>query len=132
KVIAVACNTISTIIDEISRDYDVKIIKVIDPIVNNIKNIQKRDKVGLIATNFTVNTKYYDKMLGDVKVIGKGCSELAAIVDSGEINEKEVRNIIKIHIDDIKSREDVDTIILGCTHYPIIKHIFDECYPDVN
>ncbi|WP_278524405.1 glutamate racemase [Clostridium cochlearium] len=132
KVIAIACNTISTIIDEISNDYDVKIIKVIDPIVNNIKNIQKRDKVGLIATNFTVSTKYYDKMLGDVKVIGKGCSELAAIVDSGEINEKEVRNIIKTDIDDIKSREDVDTIILGCTHYPIIKHIFDECYPDVN
>ncbi|RXI48663.1 glutamate racemase [Clostridium tetani] len=132
KVIAVACNTISTIIDKISGDYDVKIIKVIDPIVNNIKNIQKKHKVGLIATSFTISTKYYDKMLGDVKVIGKGSPELAAIVDSGEINEKEVKDIIKVHIEDIKSRENVDTIILGCTHYPIIKHFFDECYPDIN
>lgn len=132
KVIAVACNTISTIIDEISGDYNVKIIKVIDPIVDNIKNVQKRGKVGLIATNFTVNTGYYDKMLGDVKVISKGSPELAAIVDSGKINEEEVKDIIRTHIGDIKLRDDVDTIILACTHYPIIKHLFEECYPDVN
>lgn len=132
KVIAVACNTISTIIDDISKDYDVKIIKVIDPIVNDIKNIQKKDKVGLIATNFTIDSKYYDKMLGDVKVIGKASPELASIVDSGKINEEEVKNIIKMHIEDIKSQDNVDTIILGCTHYPIIKYLFDECYPNIN
>ncbi|MBC2399318.1 glutamate racemase [Clostridium tetanomorphum] len=132
KVIAVACNTISTIIDEISKDYDVKIIKVIDPVVNNIKNTLKKDKVGLIATNFTVKSGYYDKMLGDIKVFKKGSGELAGIVDSGSIIRDEVKEIIRCHINDIVQAGNVDTIILGCTHYPIIKDLFQECYPNIN
>ena len=132
KVIAIACNTISTIIDFISADYDVKIIKVIDPVVDNIKNTLKKEKVGLIATNFTVNSGYYDKMLGDTKVYGKGSAELAAIVDSGNIDRSEVKEIVKTHIDNILERESVDTVILGCTHYPIVKDIFEECYPGIN
>lgn len=132
KVIAVACNTISTIIDEVSKDYDIKIIKVIDPVVDNIKNTLKKDKVGLIATNFTVNSGYYDKMLGSIKVFGKGSGELAAIVDSGKIDREEVKEIIKSHVDKIIESGHVDTIILGCTHYPILKDLFQECYPDIN
>ncbi|GAA0728511.1 glutamate racemase [Clostridium malenominatum] len=132
KVIGVACNTISTIIDQISGDYDVKIIKVIDPVVDNIKNTLRKEKVGLIATNFTVNSGYYDKMLGDIKVYGKGSGELAAIVDSGKIDRAEVKDIVKIHIDSILESEKVDTVILGCTHYPIVKDIFEECYPEIN
>ncbi|WP_027623614.1 glutamate racemase [Clostridium lundense] len=132
KVIAVACNTISTIIDEISKDYDIKIIKVIDPVVDNIKNTLKKDKVGLIATNFTVNSGYYDKMLGNIRVFGKGSAELAAIVDSGKIDREEVKRIIKLHVDKIIEAGHVDTIILGCTHYPILKDLFQECYPDIN
>ena len=132
KVIAVACNTISTIIDMISKDYDVKIIKVIDPVVDNIKNTLKKDKVGLIATNFTVNSGYYDKMLGDIKVFGRGSSELAAIVDSGKIDKEQVKKIIKGHIDKIIEAGNVDTIILGCTHYPILMDLFQECYPNIN
>lgn len=132
KVIAVACNTISTIIDVISKDYDVKIIKVIDPVVDNIKNTLKKDKVGLIATNFTVNSGYYDRMLEDIKVYGKGSAELAAIVDSGNIDREEVKGIIKGHVDKIVEAGNVDTVILGCTHYPILKDLFQECYPDIN
>ncbi|MEW9094522.1 MAG: glutamate racemase [Clostridiaceae bacterium] len=132
KVIGVACNTISTIIDLISDDYNVKIIKVIDPVVDNIRNALKKEKVGLIATNFTVNSGYYDKMLGDIKVYGKGSGELAAIVDSGKIDRTEVKEIIRTHVNSILEKESVDTVILGCTHYPIVKDIFEECYPEIN
>lgn len=132
KVLAVACNTISTIIDYISKDYDIKILKIIDPVVSNIKNIEKKDKVGLIATNFTINSGYYDKMLSGVKLLKQGSPELAAIVDSGYINKEEIKDIIKYHINKILTQDEVNSIILGCTHYPIIKDLFEECYPNIN
>lgn len=133
KVIAVACNTISTIIDKIAADYDVKIIKVIDPVVDYIKNSLNVDKVGLIATNFTVKSGYYDKMLGNIKVYGKGSPELAAMVDSGKIDREEAKRVIRIHMEDVlRAGGDIKHVILGCTHYPIIKDIFEECYPEIN
>ncbi|WP_164509107.1 glutamate racemase [Clostridium rectalis] len=132
KIIAVACNTISTIIDYVSMDYDVEIIKVIDPVVYNIKNTLKKDKVGLIATNFTVKSGYYDKMLGDIKVYGKGLSNLAGMIDSGSVTREEVIEEIKPSMDEIITTGGVDTVVLGCTHYPIVKHIFEEIYPNTN
>lgn len=136
KLIAVACNTISSIVELFSMDYDIKIIGIINPVIDTVSKSTDKDAVGLIATCFTVNTQCYNKALlsvnSKIKIISKGSENLAKIVDSFDYKPEDLKCIVKDHITPIITKENVDTIILGCTHYPIIMDIFKECYPNIN
>ena len=136
KVIAIACNTISSIIELFSMDYDIKIIGIINPVIDTISKSTDKDAVGLIATCFTVNTHCYNKALlkvnSKINIISEGSAELAEIIDSSDYKSEDVKFVVKNHIASILTKENVDTIILGCTHYPLIMDIFKECYPNIN
>lgn len=133
KVIAVACNTISSLLDKYFTDYDIPIVSIIKPaadyvVENGIK------EVGVIATKFTVQSGAYDRFIreGDesIRVISEGSPNLAQIIDSG--NFTEVRGVIDLHMTNILSKGDLKHIILGCTHYPIVLDKFKERSPSIN
>lgn len=134
KVTAIACNTISTLVDSLTPHFDFKIIGIVSPAADYIAKKGIKD-VGLIATEFTVSTKNYDKLIHrhdpSIEVIGKGSPLLAALVDRGDFNEQDINTEIRTQIDNILSRKRVEHVILGCTHYPIVEDNFKRCYPEI-
>lgn len=135
KLIAVACNTISTIVDKYFSDYEIPIVSIIAPTADHvIKN--KLNEVGVIATNFTVQTGAYDKLIhnkdNSVEVISEGSPDLATLVDSASFTDDEVGKLVSLHMKNILSKGDFKDIILGCTHYPIVIDKFQEFGPGIN
>lgn len=135
KIVAVACNTISSLIDKYFLDYEIPIVSIIKPAVqyvyeNKIKN------VGVIATDFTINSKVYNKYLHekdkDINVVTEGCPSLAAIIDKGDYSEEEVQSVIDNHMKNILKKGKIEDIILGCTHYPIELERFKKVGKDIN
>lgn len=134
KITAIACNTISTLVEQLTPDFDFKIIGIVSPAADYVAREHVKS-VGLIATEFTVSTKNYDKLIHahdpSIEVVGKGSPLLAALVDRGDFNERDINTEIKTQIDNILARQKVDHVILGCTHYPIVEDNFKCCYPNI-
>lgn len=135
KLVAVACNTISTIVDKYFSDYDIPIVSIIKPtadyvVKNNIK------EVGLVATMFTVQTGAYDKLIKDqdntVEIVSEACPTLAGLIDSANFTNDEIIELVDTHMTNLLSKRDVKDVILGCTHYPIVVDNFSERSPQVN
>lgn len=136
KVVAIACNTISTLVDILTPDFDFKIIGIVAPSAAYVVRSGIK-RVGLIATEFTVSTGNYDKLIHqldpEVQVTGKGSPLLAGLVDRGDFNQDDINTEIRTQIDNILSRDSqIQHVILGCTHYPIIGKNFEECYPELS
>ncbi len=125
KMIVIACNTASAF----SLDCLKKIIKV--PIIGVIKagsvlsaKTTKNKKVGVIGTEGTVRSKAYEKEIKkydkSVKCFSKACPLFVPLVEEGWCDGKITEDIIKVYIKDLL-KKNIDTIILGCTHYPLLK-----------
>ncbi len=135
KLIAVACNTISSIL-KYFKDYGVPIVGIIEPtaqyvIKNNI------DKVGVIATNFTIKSGTYERLIkqgnNDIKVVSEPCPSLAMLIDSLNYTDDEISNLVNLHMSNLLINDnEIKNVILGCTHYPIVFDTFIKNYPDIN
>jgi len=132
KLVGIGCNTISTVLKLFAHQYSIKIIGIVDPVVEHITRLGK-SKVGLIATPFTVKTQYYNQTLANInnvmEIVGEGCPNLATIIDRGNFTKLDIKDETKGPITTIKEKSSVDTIILGCTHYPIVTEFLQELYP---
>lgn len=125
KMIVIACNTASAF----SLDYLNKIIKV--PIIGVIKagsvmaaKITNNKKIGVIGTEGTVKSNAYEKEIkkydSKVKCFSKACPLFVPLVEEGWCSGKITEDIIKVYTKDLLNKN-IDTIILGCTHYPLLK-----------
>lgn len=135
KMIAIACNTISSILDEYFLDLDIPIVSIIRPVVKcvdekNLKNI------GVIATEFTINSGVYEKYLldldEDLSIVTEGSHSLAAMIDRGDYREEEIVKEVSVHMDSMVKKGKVENVILGCTHYPIVIDRFQKKSPEIN
>ena len=135
KCTANACNTISTMADRLRPCFDYQIISIVAEAAQYVIR-EKLRSVGLIATEFTVASGKYAELIHkgnpDCHVIGKGSPLLAALVDRGDFNQHDINLEITTQVDNILSREKVENLILGCTHYPIVEENFRQCYPGMN
>ena len=135
KLIAVACNTISSLLDEYFLDLRIPIVSIINPTAQHVYDKQLK-KIGVIATEFTINSGIYEKYLldldKDISIVTEGCPSLAGIIDGGEYTDEEISKEVKTHMDSILKKGQVENIILGCTHYPIEEDKFKEIAPHIN
>lgn len=136
KVVAIACNTISTLVDVLSPGFDFKIIGIVGPSAAYVARTGVK-RVGLIGTEFTISTGNYDKLIHqldpDVTVTGKGSPLLAGLIDRGDFNQHDIDTEIQVQIGNILSRDpQIEHVILGCTHYPIVEQNFERCYPQLS
>lgn len=135
KLIAVACNTISSILVSRFSDYDIPIVSIIEPVSDYVygKNLQA---VGVMATRFTIRSKTYERLLHkkdkELQVITESCPNLAAMIDSGDYGKEGISDIINNHMENILGKSPLKDIILGCTHYPILLDKFTSAYPHIN
>lgn len=135
KLIAVACNTISTIIEKYFKEYSIAIISIISPVVDYVVESGIKE-VGILATSFTIKVGLYEKLLNmknpNIVVISEGSPSLAAKIDSGIYTRKEIGHLVDIHIDNILEKRDLKDIVLACTHFPIVIDEFKKKSPDIN
>ena len=127
KLLVVACNTASSLrLPALSCSFNVPIIGVIDPGVKKASRITKRGPIGVIGTRSTISSGIYQKALksacNGVKVMAAPCPLFVPLVEEGWLDNKVTSGVVRTYLNDFKEAG-VETVILGCTHYPLLKKV---------
>lgn len=129
KIIVVACGTAtSQALEVLKEKFDIPIIGIIEPTVQYIKS-QGYKEIGVIATEGTIKNGAWENKLKEeipnIKVVNKACPMLATIAEDGKAQSAQGRVVIKEYMKPFKENN-IDKIILGCTHFPIYEKIIKE------
>ncbi|ACO04736.1 MAG TPA: glutamate racemase [Persephonella sp.] len=131
----VACNTASSYaIEALRESFDIPVIGVIKPGVELAVKTTKNGRIGVIGTQATIKSGSYRTEIekkGDFTVYQKPCPLFVPLVEEGLIDHKITELTVKEYLDDIVSKG-IDTLILGCTHYPLLKDVIKKIYPHLN
>lgn len=134
KMIVIACNTASALAYEAVKDFingKVPVINVIDPVVEEIINDKKLNKIGVIGTKGTIKSDIYPKRIKakkkSLEVASLATPLLAPMIEEGFFNNKISRSIIASYLSSRKLNK-IDCLILACTHYPLIRPEVEEFY----
>ena len=132
RLVIIACNTASAKALRTIQQNDLphldatrRVLGVIRPTVEAIGSLTKTRHVGLLATAGTVNSRSYNlelkKLCPDITVTGQACPLWVPIIENNEHNSPGADYFVKEYIDALLARDpEIDTIILGCTHYPLM------------
>ena len=125
KAIVVACNTASAVALEAVRDeLDIPIIGVVRPGARVAVEATRNKKIGIIGTETTVNSGMYVKLIQEIEpeaqVIGKACPLFVPLVEEGLLEDPVTDEIAQRYLS-VLIDSGIDTLILGCTHYPLIR-----------
>lgn len=125
KTIVVACNTASAYaLEELEKECDIPIIGVVKPGAKVASEVTRNGKIGVIATEATIGSKIYSKYIQqlnkDVTIYGKACPLFVPLVEEGLWQDPVTDEIAKRYLTELIDI-DIDTLILGCTHYPLIR-----------
>ena len=136
KLIIVACGTASTVaLPVIRNEIEIPMIGVVSPTVQAAVNATRNNKIGVLGTAGTISSGKYEaeikKINPDIYVNNKACPLFVPLVENGFTDNEVAYLVCKHYLEDVLS-EGVDTIILGCTHYPLLeKSIAKVAGPDV-
>lgn len=134
KIVAVACNTISTLINEYKKSFDFPIIDIISPVVDHIIKMDTYN-LSIIATEFTIHSKAYQNLLleknPDISITTEASRTLATLIDKGEFDSVETRQVVAHHINNLLAKGDVYNLVLACTHFPIVGNLFSDIAPQI-
>ncbi|MBC7911485.1 MAG: glutamate racemase [Pyrinomonadaceae bacterium] len=130
KLLVVACNTASALaLPAIRKCVGVDVIGVIEPGANAAVAATTKGRIGVIATEATVQSGAYSKAIArldkNAQVIETACPLFVSLAEEGWADSDEARSIAAKYLKDIK-QSDVDTLVLGCTHYPILRSVIQE------
>ena len=136
KAIIIACNTATSYSLEILRNkLNIPVLGVIQPGVDAATRLTKNNKIGIIGTKATINSGRYQELLKkrnpSLDILVKAAPMLVSIAEEGWQNHKITTDVIADYLDDIV-RSGIDTLILGCTHFPLFKNKIREIYPELN
>jgi len=127
KLIVMACNTASSVAtDRLQSSFDLPIYEVITPAVSLSVASSRKGAIGVIGTRATIASGIYEKKIREkapgARVYSAPCPLLVPLVEEGWMKKPETRMIVKKYLHPLKTRQ-IDTLILGCTHYPLLKPI---------
>lgn len=125
KAIVIACNTASAyVLDEVEKEIDIPIIGVIKSGALMAMEATLNGRIGIIGTEGTVNTGIYSTLIKaerpEIKVFSKACPLLVPLVEEGLLQDSVTYEIASRYLQEFKEKQ-IDTLILGCTHYPLIR-----------
>ncbi len=135
SALIVACNTISShALEILHNELNIPVLGVILPGAKNAVNITKNNKIGVLATHATVNSKSYINAIKLInpnsQVYQQACPLFVPLVEEAFVDGEMVETVVKESLKDI-SKTDIDTLILGCTHYPVLKPVIEKIMPNV-
>lgn len=124
KCIVIACNTASSVAYEhLKKNVNIPLVDVISPLPDYV-DFSSYSKVGIIGTKATIRSNAHKKMIESlnrhIKIFTRACSLFVPLVESGEIEGPTLDIVIKKYLSVFKN-ENLDSLILGCTHYPLIE-----------
>ncbi len=124
KAIVIACNTASALaLDELEQEIDIPIIGVVKPGAYAAMNTTVNERIGVIATQSTVQSRLYQKLIekadSNAKVFAKACPLFVPLVEEGWTHDEITLEVAKRYLKELQDK-DIDTLILGCTHYPLL------------
>ena len=130
KAIVIACNTASAFaLDEVRDEFGIPILGVIEPGARVAAQETKNKKVGVIGTEGTIGSGIHAAFLRsldpEITVIGKACPLFVPLVEEGWLHDPVTMEVVARYLQEFKDR-DADTLILGCTHYPLIRSTIRE------
>lgn len=125
KAIVIACNTASALaLDAVKDEFDIPIIGVVEPGARAALTVTQTKKIGVIGTEATVKSSMYEQIIEkqrpDVSVIAKACPLFVPLVEEGFKKHPVTEEIIDYYLSSFKET-DIDALILGCTHYPLLR-----------
>lgn len=123
KLLVIACNSASAATLRDARErYDVPVIEVVHPAVRRAAAATRNGRIGVIGTAMTINSKAYDDAFAaapHVQVESAACPRFVEFVEAGITSGPELLAIAHEYLDPL-TKADVDTLVLGCTHYPLL------------
>ena len=127
KLIVVACNSASSVATEtLRKHFQVPIIEVITPAAQQAVRLSKNGRIGIIGTKATVKSNIYHHIITtlqpDANVFSRACPLLVPLVEEGWLSKRESKMIIRRYLHPLKNFQ-IDTLVLGCTHYPLLKKL---------
>ena len=130
KMVIVACNTASSLsLALLKKNYRVPVIGVIRPGVKGAVSLSRNKRIGVIGTASTISSGAYKKELGKVDktchVFPQSCPLFVPLVENRNFSDPFTWRIVETYLKDLKKKR-VDTLILGCTHYPLLKRVIGE------
>ena len=125
KAIVIACNTASALaLEEMKKEFDLPIIGVVEPGARAALTVSKTRKIGVIGTEATVRSSMYEKIIQgaspEAEVVAKACPLFVPLVEEGFKKHPVTEQIIDYYLSSLKESE-IDALILGCTHYPLLR-----------
>jgi glutamate racemase len=128
RTIVIACNTASALAaDYLRKKYpDLEIFDVVSTGAEAAFEVTKNKKVGVIGTTATINSGVYKKKITElnpeIEVFAKGCPLFVHLVEENWIKRPETRKIARVYLRELKLKK-IDTLLLGCTHYPLLEKV---------
>lgn len=134
KALVVACNTSSAYsLPFLSKEVGVPVIGVIDPGARAAVEASRSKHIGVIGTPATVNSNAYARLIKEhspsARVVSKACPLFVPLVEEGWLSNEVTRLTAHTYLDSFK-KEKIDSLILGCTHYPLLKPVIQEVVGD--
>jgi glutamate racemase len=127
EVIVVACNSAASVASEhLRREFSLPIVDVIAPAVNEALRVSRTGRVGVIGTRATIQSGLYERELTggnrQCRVFSQACPLLVPLVEEGWLDRRETKMILRRYLFPLKNRQ-IDTLVLGCTHYPLLSRL---------
>ncbi|KXI17354.1 glutamate racemase [Corynebacterium sp. CMW7794] len=126
KMIVIACNTATAAFLHDARErYDVPVVEVIRPAVRRAMATTRNGKVGVIGTQGTVNSGAYQDLFAvnpGVQAFATACPDFVPFVERGITSGRQILGVAENYLAPLQA-EGVDTLVLGCTHYPLLSGV---------
>lgn len=134
KAIVVACNTASAFaLEEIRTEIDIPMIGVVKPGAKTACAVTKNNRIGVIGTRGTISSGLYTEFIRDInpqaQVIGKACPLFVPLVEENMLKDPVTAEMARRYLTDLRE-QNIDTLILGCTHYPLLRSVVQEVMGD--
>lgn len=125
KAIVIACNTASAFaLEELKEEFDIPIIGVIRPGAKAAVENTVTKRIGVIGTEGTIRSAIYTEVIHEYDreaiVLGKACPLFVSLVEEGWLHDTVTDEVAGRYLSEFKNR-DIDTLIMGCTHYPLLR-----------
>lgn len=134
KAVVVACNTASSVaIKDLKERFTIPIIGMIEPGAARAIKESKNKRIGVIGTRSTISNQAYSREIkridGSVRVFEKACPLFVPLAEEGWIGHKATYEIAEEYLEELRNLE-IDTLVLGCTHYPILSGVIQKIMGD--
>ena len=132
KAILVACGTVSSVaLSTVAQEFDVPIFGVVEPACEKALRVTRSGRIGVIGTPGTIRSGAYERVLNaardDLHLVARACPLFVPLVENGRVQRGDVviETVVREYLQPMRDAG-IDTLILGCTHYPLLKTVIGD------